>query len=244
MSERSYRESHASPGYGQQYSDVYKKGYYRHQWEELERPLLRKILDELKLGGSESVLDFACGTGRILSESEKVFGDAMGVDVSETMLDVARGQVKRATLLCQDITQHPLERSFDVATAFRFFVNAEPSLRSAALASLYGTLNDGGVLVANIHQNSCSPLGLAYRGRNKLKGRPVANVLSHSEFTDLLKTAGFEVVDTHWYSFLPRVGWFFSETSGKLLSPFEKICKALKVPPSMCQSFVVCARKT
>ena len=48
------------------------------------------------------------------------FGSVVGVDVSEAMLSAA-SVPDNVTLLCVDITKAPLEQTFDVATAFRFF---------------------------------------------------------------------------------------------------------------------------
>lgn len=239
----SYRSSHAKPGYGHQYSRVYQQGYYSHQWDLLERPLLRNLLQTRKDNGADQLLDFACGTGRILSECEQVFEHVVGVDVSEAMLEVARANCQSQSILCMDITNTPLEQKFDVITAFRFFVNAEPSLRESALESLHYSLADNGMLIANIHQNSRSPLGWAYRFRNFLSGRTKANVLSHPEFCSLLRSKGFEVCETHWYSYYPRIGWLFGGLSGKLMMPIENLCKFLHIPASLSQCFIVVAKK-
>ena len=239
-----YRKSHASPDYGNVYEKTYLDGYYRHQWELIERPLLRSILNDLRESGKTDCLDFACGTGRITQLIEEMFPTVTGVDISATMLDQARLKCNKARFIERDITASPLEQEFDVVTAFRFFLNAEPELRRSALRAISDVLRDDGRLVLNIHVNSSSVLGLAYRIRNALKRETVAKTCSLKEITNYLDQAGFEVEDTFWYSFLPRVGWRFPRLSRRLMLPSERLFNRL--PSGMrvfAQSFVIVARK-
>ncbi|TIQ58250.1 MAG: class I SAM-dependent methyltransferase, partial [Mesorhizobium sp.] len=89
-----------------------------------------------------------------------LFGEVVGVDVSESMLSVA--QVPRnVRLRLVDITTEPLPEKFHVITAFRFFLNAEDHLRREALQSMREHLDENGMLVCNIHMNATSPIGIA-----------------------------------------------------------------------------------
>ena len=67
----------------------------------------------------------------------------MGVDVSEAMLARAccPGNVRLQHI---DMTRHFLGETFDVVTAFRFFLNAEPLLREQALQAIRNHLTEGG----------------------------------------------------------------------------------------------------
>jgi len=239
----SYRVSHSSSGYGAQYSRVYQEGYYYHQWISLEKPLLTRILKKYKKQGAKNVLDFACGTGRILSELERHFLSPTGVDVSESMLGFAKSQCKNSRILQQDITSVPIDEKFDLITAFRFFLNAEDSLKTDALKAIHKNLADNGVIIANIHQNSSSPLGMAHKVRNLISGSKRSNDLAYEDFEAILNNCGFKVVELHRYSFLPRPGWFASKLLGRIILPFEQICTFLKVPGFLCQSFIIVAKK-
>ncbi|WP_244730610.1 class I SAM-dependent DNA methyltransferase [Mesorhizobium sp. 113-3-3] len=171
-----YRSSHQTPGYGADYTKTYRSGYYAALWLRIERSLVENILRPLG-GPGRSCLDFACGTGRVTTVAGPLFGEVVGVDVSKSMLACARvpGNVQ---LVEADLTVAPLSRSFDVVTAFRFFLNAEDTLRRDALAAIYEHLNDGGLLVSNIHMNATSPAGLVCRFVNRCRGRVVRSTMS------------------------------------------------------------------
>ncbi len=239
-----YRDSHASPDYGKLYARTYEVGYYRDQWERIEKPLLQSILGDLQKSGRDECLDFACGTGRIAAVAAGCFSTVVGVDVSATMLQQAKHNCDTVEFIQQDITSVPLDRSFDVVTAFRFFLNAQSELRTSALESIHRCLRENGRLVLNIHVNSTSILGIAYRLRNRLAGKTVANTCSFAAIEQYLKDCGFEVETTAWYSYLPRIGWRFSRLSGFLMMPLERFSRWFPlVPKGLAQSFIIVARK-
>jgi SAM-dependent methyltransferase len=115
----SYRMSHQAAEARIAYDKTFEVGYYAALWRTIEKPLLSSVLRPL--GGRERTsLDFACGTGRITKIAAGFFGSVVGVDVSQAMLSDA-SVPENVTLICADITRTPLERQFDVVTAFRFF---------------------------------------------------------------------------------------------------------------------------
>lgn len=239
-----YRRSHAVVGYGERYKKTYSKGYYFEQWKQLERPLLEKIVSKSREEGHQRCLDFACGTGRILSVLEKYYDDCWGVDVSEEMLNVARGTCDRSQLRNIDITRERFEERFDLITAFRFFLNAEPALRKAALSAINSRLNMGGNLIVNCHVNTKSLLGKMYRARNKLTSSKRANTLGYEEFAALLDSYGFAVKETYWYSYLPRTGWRFGWFHKKFIKVFDKTWTAIPfMPKDWAQTFLLVCEK-
>lgn len=239
----SYRNSHASEGYGVIYSRTYREGYFHYQWKYIEQPLLRKIFRVINGECSGKYLDFACGTGRILKVAEDYFDKTMGVDVSESMLNIARDNCTKSEILQIDITQERLPYSFDVITSFRFFLNAELSLKVAALSAIKGMLTPKGIFIANIHVNGDSPLGLIYRFRNMILRKKIANTMSYGEFKMLLEAQGFSVEKVLWYSYLPRTGWYFDWLPRYFMNFFDFIGNRLSLlPHKMAQSFIVIAR--
>jgi hypothetical protein len=103
--------------------------------------------------------------------------------------------------LCKDITlsETLVEGHYDLITAFRFFLNAEPALRVAAIKALAARLKDEtSWLVLNNHGNLWSSKLLAWpmhRLRSVGKGRkPYGNYLRHGEIERLLKVAGLRTI--------------------------------------------------
>lgn len=240
----SYRTSHASPGYGEHYSKTYEHGYYANQWQLIEKPLLKTVFGALKDRGRIRYLDFACGTGRILAVGEEFFGDTTGVDISDEMLRVAAQNCTKSKLIRQDITRSPLKTEYDVITAFRFFLNAEPVLADEVLNALHKLLpKKNGTLFINIHVNKNSPLGAIYELRNITTGRKLANTKKYIEFEGVLEQNGFLVERVFWYSFLPRIGWKFSRTSKYLMIPFENFFKLFPFCNGFAQCYLVQCRK-
>lgn len=235
-----YRTSHSSAGYGDCYTKTYQEGYYAELWRQIEKPLLREILTRLRDEGAVSCLDFACGTGRIAAIAEQLFPSSTGVDISESMLEVARTQCTRTNFEVRDITRTEMEGGFDVITAFRFFLNAEDSLRNEALVALKKCLAPGGTLLVNVHVNRTSLLGFAYGLRNRFAGQVIANTLGFEEICALLKAHGLVVKRVHWYGFYPRTGWRLGFLAKWLIRPVDRLFAAITfLPRKWAQSFVV-----
>ncbi len=236
-----YRMSHQSAGYGVYYNRTYQSGYYAALWRKIEKPLIENILRGIG-GPDRKCLDFACGTGRITNIAAPFFGEVVGTDVSESMLACARVP-ENVRLRRVDIIKKHLGETFDVITAFRFFLNAEDALKREALLAIYRHLCDRGWLVCNIHMNASSPVGLAHRIVARIIQRPVQNTLDLDQFTKLLLEAGFAIDDTMAYGYLVRPGRFMPGLCEAMIEPTEKACKALKIPARFAQNFLVVARK-
>ncbi len=231
-----YRSSHRAQGYADVYGRSFQAGYYAALWNEIERPLLEQTLHALG-GHGRSCLDFACGTGRITQVAATMFDRVVGVDVSSEMLAGAKAP-PGVSLHCVDITREPLSETFDVATAFRFFLNAEDELRRAALHAIHRHLNGGGRLVCNVHMNAISPMGMLYRALPSQQ-----NTLSFRHFRDLLAEAGFGVESVQPYGYLPRPGPFLPTVCEALMHPTERLCRALHVPARFAQNLLIVAAK-
>ncbi|HEX2577498.1 MAG TPA: methyltransferase domain-containing protein [Aquihabitans sp.] len=116
-------------------------------------PLHRRLLAEAAIAPGERVLDIGCGTGQTTRDAARASGngEALGVDLSAGMLDVARDRasaegVANATFVQADAQVHPFEAgSFDVAvsrTGAMFF--GDPA---AAFANVGSAMRPGGRLV-------------------------------------------------------------------------------------------------
>jgi trans-aconitate methyltransferase len=238
-----YRASHSTRGYARTYARTYESGFYQRQWETIERPLVERLLRARADAGATTLIDFACGTGRITELATRLFPSVVGVDVAPEMLAAARARCPAARFLEVDITRAALCERADVVTAFRFFLNAGSDLRLEALTALWRILKQpGGVLIANVHVNRRSPLGIAYRMRNALTRRVTANSLSLADMRAALVQTGFRVDEVHYYSVLPRLGWWFPRWWEALMDPAERLGQRFRWVQQRAQCFLVVAR--
>jgi len=193
----SYRASHALPRHGERYDRWYSSHpHLRLMWP-LEQSILRAFLD-VYFGEREiRLLDFACGTGRLTSFLEPSVATSVGVDISSTMLAAARQKVKKTCLIQADLTTGNVlhGQKFNLITAFRFFLNAEPPLRRAVIGILASLLTPDGFLVFNNHRHRAAPVVMRTYIRNRSRLRLSLNVMSIQEMRDLVAGAGLEIVE-------------------------------------------------
>jgi len=185
------------------------ESYSSAVWQ-LQRPVLEQVVKEFCAAptGPVRLLDFACGTGRVLSALEPLVDAADGVDISENMVAVARGKCPKARLLVGDVLARPelLQPEYDLISCFRFVLNAEPELRGRVLRRLRSVLRSpGGRLLVNVHGNSRSlrhPAILWRRGRGAEK-EAMLNEMSPVEARRLLADSGFEVERQFGFGLVP-----------------------------------------
>ena len=133
----SYRESHLGAAKARSYDeDLWDPQAAKGLDWLVEQRLLAGVLRSAGSSAPGPAADFACGTGRVLEFLGLYFPAPVGIDVSPDMLALARARCPRAKLILGDVTTMPslAPGPFDLITAFRFFLNAEPPLRSEVLA--------------------------------------------------------------------------------------------------------------
>ncbi|MCX6930316.1 MAG: class I SAM-dependent methyltransferase [Verrucomicrobia bacterium] len=199
----SYREHFSTDTAAASYEQgEYAPGSYASLLWVLEQETLSSWADEFRKSRSQmQYLDFASGTGRVPSFMERYVDSSTSIEISESMASVARQRLKRTKVLCADITAENavVEGQYDLITAFRFFLNAEPALRTAAMRALVARLkDDDSWLVFNNHGNLWSIKLLAWpmhRLRRLGKGwLPKGNYLRHAEVMRLIEDAGLRLV--------------------------------------------------
>jgi SAM-dependent methyltransferase len=212
----SYRESHQ--GCGIDYHDQFARNPRRRMMWQLEQHILDSVLDTIhdtsdrqntnQPGSQLDYLDFACGTGRVLAFVSARTDSATGVDVSDSMLEVAGTSAPKAELISADITgdDSPLaNRRFDLITAFRFFPNAEAGLRSDAIRALADSLKPDGRLVFNNHRCLSS---LRHRLVRLLTfGRKGRTGMSRLEVHEMVAEAGLEIERVDHAGVVPEYEW-------------------------------------
>jgi SAM-dependent methyltransferase len=203
-----YRESHV--GKGREYHDKFVRGPYRSLIWELEQTHLLEILTRFRTRQPTSIelLDFACGTGRILEFLESHVDSAVGIDISQSMLEVARGHVSKAELLHADLTHEPVlaNRRFELITAFRFFPNAEPALRNDVMRELVGLLANDGILILNNHLRCAGTKMRLRRAIRRLAGKGTdrdLHCMSDAEVEALADRFGLSILEVHTLAVVP-----------------------------------------
>lgn len=157
-----------------------------------EGELVPQIVSRLFPAGVPSYLDFACGTGRIISLVEPYARVSIGIDISEKMLAEARPRCPRTTFIVADLTRASVDAGpFDLITGFRFLGNAQHSLRLEALRALRRVLKPGGYLLMNNHRNPWSIQSMMSRGRTETVD------LHYLKLRRLYADAGFRIVRTY-----------------------------------------------
>jgi SAM-dependent methyltransferase len=203
-SRSSLRYTDRHKGRGPEYHESFSPEVnpYRAMAWRLEQRALDGILRHHLASEKPTHLDFACGTGRVLEYFAGQVSSSTGVDVSASMMEVAREVAPEAELLEADLTQQDVlgDRHFDLITAFRFFPNAEPELRQAVFSVLARHLSPHGVLVFNNHKNRNS-----LRARiARLRGRGVTRgTMTHAEVEVLLPQAGLRILEVIPVASLP-----------------------------------------
>jgi SAM-dependent methyltransferase len=202
----SYRNAFDTPEKALCYETVqYSETAYGSILQYIEQTILLSELNKVRSTKRRiDYLDFACGTGRIISNLERHVDSATGVDISESMLAIASGKTASARIMCADITQSPeVEGSYDFITAMRFFLNAEQPLRIAALSALRARLRDReSRLVINNHGNPYSHkviLWPLHKLREWTQAAPPRHYLTLRDVRRLADQAGLEIVGFHGY---------------------------------------------
>lgn len=167
----------------------------------VEQEWLSKFLQHFRATHAHiDYLDFATGTGRILAFLQDQVDFATGIEISPAMVTVASTKCRNARLICADITtpQAPVEGRYDLITAFRFALNAEPGLRLAAFKALAARMKDkDSRLVFNNHGHLFSHKLLLWPyhslrrwGKGYL---PEGNYMTHRQAHELCRAAGLEI---------------------------------------------------
>ncbi|MBW2423097.1 MAG: methyltransferase domain-containing protein [Deltaproteobacteria bacterium] len=202
-----YRSSHL--GKGDEYHDKFSRFVYTSIIWDIEQRTMLQVVDSLFRGAKKvRHLDFACGTGRILHLLAPKVENSTGVDISDSMLAVAKEQTPSARLICADLTRSDdlADEQFDLITSFRLFPNAEPRLREEAMAQLAKRLAPGGFLIFNNHKRCGS---LYFRWRSFLtriglkKKKKSLHCMSDAEAIDLAGRYGLELVSEHPIGVMP-----------------------------------------
>lgn len=206
---------------GAHYNSVIANQFEKTIWI-LEQEVLQDIISYyFPTTRTKKLLDYACGTGRVIQFLADSFAwhQAVGADISLTMLEEAKRHTPSTTSIKYVVMNagdeiKNMEQRFDVLTAFRLFLNLEPENRLKILNGLKKYLTDDGILIFNNHMNRYSLKGLSAYLLHTLFHRPlksealrneksVINTLSERECRELIEKAGLRVEKVHYIAVLP-----------------------------------------
>jgi SAM-dependent methyltransferase len=233
-----YRHSHIQKG--GEYDDALDANPWDAYMHRVEASFLSETVPRL-FSDEPRYLDFACGTGRITSVVAPMAAQVTGVDVSESMLAEARKKIPGGAFVFADLTRESPDLGlFDLVTSFRFFGNAQPELRMAAVAALNRHQPTGGYLIVNNHRNPISLANLSGR----LRGSTVEVDLTHGLLRRLLNSGGYEIVMVRPVGVWPFRAKLESlgDTNPVLAEKLERLCHARFLAP-IAPDAVVVARK-
>lgn len=213
---KDYRISHISERKSIQYEyDIFKRGSYDDFLWQVEHEIIqREFAYFANQIANMHYLDFACGTGRILALGEQYAQESIGIDIAPAMLDIARNKIKHSSLILGDLTREDYFRyqSFDIITAFRFFLNAQCELQDSAMKVLVSKLRDrDSVLIFNMHGNMWS-----HRILTKLwywiRGHRL-NVSSYWRVKLLTKKHDLKIIRWYGFGWVPKVFYRIFDSS-------------------------------
>jgi len=207
----SYRDQFLSAKEAERYdSRQYGADSYSDLLWSLEREYLASLIEDMRTTHEAiDYLDFAAGTGRVIEFMEDKVDSAVGIEISPAMIERANQKLTRGRMICIDITADDagIEGRYDLITAFRFVLNAEPNLRQSGINALAKRLkDDDSILIFNNHGNLLSyklllwPL-FRFRSRGSV-GRSPSGYMTNREAHRIARRAGLEITKTMGYGFL------------------------------------------
>ncbi|MCL5882647.1 MAG: class I SAM-dependent methyltransferase [Actinobacteria bacterium] len=161
------------------------------------------IVEAADVRPGQHVLDVACGTGTLLALLAACTGPdgrAVGIDMSEQMLEMGRQKVKMSQVefIQGNAEALPFEdESFDRATASLAIHEMNRQGRANALAEMHRVLKPGGLAVlADMRRPDTLPTKLGMRFVRMFETDTLTDMWSHGLYREVME-AGFWGVTRH-----------------------------------------------
>ncbi|MFJ3903771.1 class I SAM-dependent methyltransferase [Streptomyces sp. NPDC090025] len=157
-----------------------------------------------RLGPGARVLDVGSGTGRPVADRLVRAGcEVTGIDVSRTMVELARSQVPGARFEQADVRTHRVpDGSFDAVCAFFPLLMMTRAEAGAALERMAGWLRPGGYLVSATVPADVAGVRIEWMGR----GVEVSSFAAAEYVRRLREDCGLEVLHHEISRFRPEGG--------------------------------------
>lgn len=147
---------------------------YLHKDYRKEANKILYLINKYKKSEGNELLDIACGTGKHLEYFQNKFS-CTGVDLNQSMLEIAKQRLKRTKLLRMNMLDLKLKSHFDVITCLFGAIGYTQNYQNLkkVINSFYKYLNPGGVLIIeswyNKEQWKAGSTGIGIYGNNNLK---------------------------------------------------------------------------
>jgi len=143
--------------------DAYRNvaGIYDRIFDSMNKGLKLVGIRMFRPSKGMSILDVGCGTGSHLGLYQRYKCDLYGLDLSPSMLEIARGRLgDSAQLYLGDATEMPYENDkFDFVMTMLSLHEMRPETRSAVLSEIERVLKDEGrILLIDFHPGPYQPL--------------------------------------------------------------------------------------
>jgi SAM-dependent methyltransferase len=147
--------------YDEDLARIHVDGYGFH-WSGAAESILQ-WLEEFGISNG-TVVDLGCGGGQWLRRLIEEGYDACGIDVSNSMLQIARQNAPAARLLCGSIDEAPIP-TCDAATSLGEplnYLNSGPAMRRT-MRRVYQALRPGGAFIFDVRHPSGVPVPPRYQ---------------------------------------------------------------------------------
>lgn len=181
----------------------------RHAYDAIAHDYARKFGDEITtnefdrsviddaiaaLGSHDVVIDIGCGPGQVAAYLAAQGRPAVGLDLTPSMLAIARQQSGALPLVCADVLAMPLRGGVvGGVVAWYSLHNLPRAVMPSALSELRKALRPGGVLVIGTHGGHGEDVV-----QQECKGRTETVAITYyepGELETLLSDSGFRVYD-------------------------------------------------
>lgn len=180
--------------------------------EPFQRGILALFAELMRAQGTGPVADIGCGPGRITAHLHRIGLDAFGIDLSPTMIDVARRDHPGLRFEVGSMTRLDLaDECLTGLLAWFSLIHVPDDEVPVVLAEFHRVLRSGGVVLLGFHAGDGSQLKTEGYG-----GHPM-NVYVHRRRTDRvaawLDSAGFTVMAEMVHRPAPNVegGFVFAQ---------------------------------
>jgi ubiquinone/menaquinone biosynthesis C-methylase UbiE len=167
----------------------------KKEWKVYESLLFNKIADNLDKGNT--VLEVACGTGRVTLEISKQANKVYAIDISSQMIDVARKNIKEKEinnieLSVEDAYNLPFDNEmFDTVICINSLHNM--IYPENALSEIKRVLKPEGRFISTVTGIGSRKFKIIMSIFKFLTNFPVFHKLNLEEFADMLSKAGFSI---------------------------------------------------
>jgi SAM-dependent methyltransferase len=120
--------------------------------EEHVRGVLELVNTLYSFTGRESVLDFGCGVGRLLIPLAQNFSHAVGVDVSPSMIKLAKERAAHMGVTNISFYNRVTDIStkFDLAHSYLVFQHIPPAIGLRIIESIADRIKPGGIMAVHL----------------------------------------------------------------------------------------------